>query len=300
MMKKHFLQILLILMGVIISLTGCRWFADNPMFPTGKISITVDKTYIGVKEEQTGTEDNIYVKRTIDRDVTFNFRSLNNVGVELTKCTIKYRNTDGIFIDSLTRDLDIYLLIIPSGIPLSKESTYDTIKQEPTPTPTASPTTSQSSITLQIFDPNTEGYLRSNKITTAVAQVIFVGQDLAGHELQSFKKEININVYQGIPEGDLGKDFVLTTVCEETCDGIKAFLQLDAADPDKIDRVEFFINGKSAGVSSNPPFQSTALSFNDDTSCGIEYSCKDIKGYAIIYDIFGNSTIVNTPISNTQ
>jgi hypothetical protein len=39
-MKKYFIYILLIVMSGLVLLTGCRWFADNPMFPTGKFEVS--------------------------------------------------------------------------------------------------------------------------------------------------------------------------------------------------------------------------------------------------------------------
>ena len=40
MMKKYCIYILLILISGSFFLTGCRWFADNPMFPTGKFEVS--------------------------------------------------------------------------------------------------------------------------------------------------------------------------------------------------------------------------------------------------------------------
>lgn len=223
-------------MSGLILLTGCRWFADNPMFPTGKfevsykvlkedsqeatngilgvVSVTditntsessdtatlsteISEVYtITIKNdgevsittsesensnEQTGTQDlfskevyKVEISVTFARVVEFTFSPINNVGAEIQDCEVVYTDNKGLPIDSLRKNLAVYLYLPPFGS--SEEPEKDASR----------------TLKLEIFDKTTQDYYINHNIPFGQAIITFNGVDGAGHSI-ALKKAISIN-----------------------------------------------------------------------------------------------------------
>ena len=84
-MKKYFIYILLIVMSGLVLLTGCRWFADNPMFPTGKFEVS----YKVLKEDgEEATNGILGVVSVTDITSESNASSSSTVSTEITESDI--------------------------------------------------------------------------------------------------------------------------------------------------------------------------------------------------------------------
>jgi hypothetical protein len=249
-MKKYFIYILLIVMSGLVLLTGCRWFADNPMFPTGKFevsykvlkedgeeatngilgvvsvtdiisiaeggtinsaasiitdtdivsqtgsvwfTVTVDEngkpkiTPIKLEGQVVGgsldttttglTSSESYVATitaSFARVVEFSFSPINNVGAEIQDCEVVYTDNKGMPIDSLRKNLSVYLYLPPFGS--SEELEKDASR----------------TLKLEIFDQSTQDYYINHNIPFGQAIITFNGLDGAGHPI-ALKKAISIN-----------------------------------------------------------------------------------------------------------
>ena len=249
-MKKYFIYILLIVMSGLVLLTGCRWFADNPMFPTGKFevsykvmkedgeeatngilgvvsvtdiisiaeggtinsaaSITTDTDIVSqigsvwftVTVDENGkpkitpiklegpvvsgsldttttglTSSESYVTTitaSFARVVEFSFSPINNVGAEIQDCEVVYTDNKGMPIDSLRKNLSVYLYLPPFGS--SEELEKDASR----------------TLKLEIFDQSTQDYYINHNIPFGQAIITFNGLDGAGHPI-ALKKAISIN-----------------------------------------------------------------------------------------------------------
>ncbi len=259
MRKKRLLVEVIFILLLLTVLSGCQWFSDNPMFPRAKFMVTGEPTHLTPKEGE--------------RVVTVKFRPINKVGAMFSKCTIVYRKPDGTVIPSLTRSVALNFTI------------YD-------PNWTAAGAlvagTEPASVTIEVLDMKTEGYLKSNKIPLVIAELTFSGEDLAGHPLelstevfvQAFEgliKQDDITIYVHCSSPESGGNCVACAAC-----GGEAYMAVDLIEAQLVSRVEYFINGKSAGSSTAPPFVSQRVSVA---------SCEGIA-QAVVYDIFGNYTVV--------
>ncbi|MCX6089890.1 MAG: hypothetical protein NTX88_05915, partial [Candidatus Atribacteria bacterium] len=149
---------------------------------TGGSGSTVANTTINATETQTvNTADTTNSSEQSDtstttnavtfaRDVKFTFKSLNNVGAEITKCQVIYKSLSGTSISSLTKVLDVHQNVIPSGSPIGAIYTQD-----------------NATVIVEIFDPVIENYFTTNKIRMAEADVTFFGTDFAGHDVFYYK-----------------------------------------------------------------------------------------------------------------
>lgn len=248
-MKKYFIYILFIVMSGLILLTGCRWFADNPMFPTGKFEVSYKvlkedgqeatngilgvvsvtditsesnasssstastemtesdihqegEKYVIVYDkngipyvvllpllhEQTGggyetivinelSSSESYLATiavTFARVVEFTFSPINNVGAEIQDCEVVYTDNKGLPIDSLRKNLAVYLYLPPFGS--SEEPEKDASR----------------TLKLEIFDKTTQDYYINHNIPFGQAIITFNGVDGAGHSI-ALKKAISIN-----------------------------------------------------------------------------------------------------------
>ncbi|MDI3543518.1 MAG: hypothetical protein PWP57_1123 [Candidatus Atribacteria bacterium] len=274
MKKKGFLLEVVFILLLLTILSGCQWFSDNPMFPQAKFMVTSEPTHLTPESEDT-------------RRVTVNFQPINKVGAVFSKCTIVYKKPDGTTISSLTRSLALNLTVYDPNWSASGASIVET---EPT------------SVTIEILDIKTEGYLKNNKIPLAIAELTFFGEDLAGHPLelstevfvQPFEglieqEDITIYIYCLPPENeeDTSASLENGSTCN-TCGGSatsggEAYMVVDIKDPQLVSKVEYSIDGKSAGSSTAPPFVSRRVSVT---------SCDGILAQAVIYDIFGNYTVI--------
>lgn len=248
-MKKYFIYILLILISGLVLLSGCRWFADNPMFPTGKfevsykvmkedgeeapngilgvvsitditsesnssvsnniVTIVTDSNVLqegstwqvvidefGVPHvievplfhEQTGGGSITTATTELDssesyvatiavsfaRVVEFTFSPINNVGAEIQDCEVVYTDNKGVPINSLKKNLSVYLYLPPFSS-----------SEEPEKDPSRA-------LKLEIFDQSTQDYYINHNIPFGQAIVTFNGADGAGH-LIALKKALSIN-----------------------------------------------------------------------------------------------------------
>ena len=251
-MKKYFIYILFIVMSGLILLNGCRWFADNPMFPTGKfevsykvlkedgqeatngilgvVSVTkidsnselANSSFVNAVTTNIAGEENasLYTvtvgqggsvsigstplaenitggsiststniigsiesyKTTIAvafaRVIEFTFSPINNVGAEIQDCEIVYTDNKGMPIDSLRKNLSIYLYIPPFGkAEENDEETTNNLSR---------------TLKLEIFDKSTQDYYINHNIPFGQAIITFNGIDGAGHSI-ALKKAISIN-----------------------------------------------------------------------------------------------------------
>ncbi len=265
----------IIVFGVALFITltifsGCRWFADNPMFPTAKIAVESNRSYV---PQQDGDKQ--------IKDVTFTFTPLNRVGAELTSCTVTYRTTGGTVIHQLTKTWNLHITVIPPDTPMG-EYAYPTDYVRP-------------EVTLEIFDPKVEGYLLSQGINQARAEIAFSGKDLAGHAV-TFRKEIGITAFTGIIQDDIK----IEAFCSEEDIAISVVVN----NPARVERVEFFINDQPAGVVTSPPFISDRVSFVDNGCPGntiggcpsASVAPKTVVATVVVHDVLGNVTTKNKEI----
>jgi len=248
-MKKYFIYILFILLSGIFLFNGCRWFADNPMFPTGKFEVSYKVLKEDGEEATNGilgvvsvtditSESNASSSSTVSTEITesdihqegekyvivydnegvpyvvllpllheqtgggyetivttelassesylatiavnfarvveFSFSPINNVGAEIQDCEVVYTDNKGIPIDSLRKNLSVYLYLPPFGS--SGEPEKDASR----------------TLKLEIFDQSTQDYYINHGITFGQAIITFNGIDGAGHPI-AIKKAISIN-----------------------------------------------------------------------------------------------------------
>jgi hypothetical protein len=248
-MKKYFIYILLIVMSGLVLLTGCRWFADNPMFPTGKFEVSYKVLKEDGEEATNGilgvvsvtditSESNASSSSTVSTEITesdihqegekyvivydnqgvpyvvllpllheqtgggyetiattelassesylatiavnfarvveFSFSPINNVGAEIQDCEVVYTDNKGMPIDSLRKNLSVYLYLPPFGS--SEELEKDASR----------------TLKLEIFDQSTQDYYINHNIPFGQAIITFNGLDGAGHSI-ALKKAISIN-----------------------------------------------------------------------------------------------------------
>ncbi len=246
--------IIIFIIAILFYLTGCNWFADNPMFPTAKFIITSDKSTLGQGLDSDGNE-------IINREVVFTFIPINKVGAIITNCEIIYKKTSGETISSLTRNvgmnLSIYDISWQSGEPIDEE-----FKAEQK---------------IEIYGTKTEGYLKENKIASAIANVKFTGNDMAGHPIE-YKSEILIETFSGIEE----EDVEIYSVCskDEYTGKLTVAIAAQIKNALSVEKVVFSANEKSGGTKTIAPYISDPIVFNS----GIE---KIIASIAV-YDILGN------------
>ena len=249
MMKKYCIYILLILISGVFFLTGCRWFADNPMFPTGKFEVSYKVLKEDGEEATNGilgvvsvtditSESNASSSSTVSTEITesdihqegekyvivydnqgvpyvvllpllheqtgggyetiattelassesylatiavnfarvveFSFSPINNVGAEIQDCEVVYTDNKGMPIDSLRKNLSVYLYLPPFGS--SEELEKDASR----------------TLKLEIFDQSTQDYYINHNIPFGQAIITFNGLDGAGHPI-ALKKAISIN-----------------------------------------------------------------------------------------------------------
>lgn len=248
-MKKFFIYILFFLLIGLFLLTGCRWFAGNPMFPTGKFEVSYKVLKEDGEEATNGilgvvsvtditSESNASSSSTVSTEITdsdihqegekyvivydnegvpyvvllpllheqtgggyeaivtneiassesylatiavnfarvveFTFTPINNVGAEIQDCEVVYTDNKGIPIDSLRKNLSVYLYLPPFGS--SEEPEKDTSR----------------TLKLEIFDQSTQDYYINHDIPFGQAIITFNGIDGAGHPI-AIKKAVSIN-----------------------------------------------------------------------------------------------------------
>ena len=259
MKEKRFLVEIIFVLLLLVTLSGCQWFSDNPMFPQAKFMVTGEPTHLTPSEEE--------------RVVTVKFRPINKVGAVFSKCTIVYKKPDGTVIPSLTRSVALNLTIYDPNWTAVGALVADT---EP------------ASVTIEVLDMKTEGYLKSNKISLVIAELTFSGEDLAGHPLE-LSTEVFVQAFEGLIKQD---DITIYIHCSstesgDTCatcaaSGGEAYMVVDIKNPQLVSKVEYSVDGKPAGSSTAPPFVSQRVSVK---------SCNKIVAQAVVYDIFGNYTV---------
>ncbi len=236
-------------MSGLVLLTGCRWFADNPMFPTGKFEVSYKVLKEDGEEATNGilgvvsvtditSESNASSSSTVSTEITesdihqegekyvivydnegvpyvvllpllheqtgggyetivttelassesylatiavnfarvveFSFSPINNVGAEIQDCEVVYTDNKGIPIDSLRKNLSVYLYLPPFGS--SEEPEKDASR----------------TLKLEIFDQSIQDYYINHGIPFGQAIITFNGIDGAGHPI-AIKKAISIN-----------------------------------------------------------------------------------------------------------
>ena len=256
MRKKRLLVEVIFILLLLTVLSGCQWFSDNPMFPRAKFIVTGEPTHLTPSEEE--------------RVVTVKFQPINKVGAVLSKCTIVYKKPDGTVIPSLTRSVALNLTIYDPNWTAVGALVADT---EP------------ASVTIEVLDMKTEGYLKSNKIPLVIAELTFSGEDLAGHPLE-LSTEVFVQPFEGLIKQEDIEIYIYCLPPEGgggcAASGGEAYMVVDIKNPQLVSKVEYSVDGKPAGSSTAPPFVSQRVSVK---------SCNKIVAQAVVYDIFGNYTV---------
>lgn len=244
-------------------LSSCGWLSDNPMFPRAKVSITGEV----ITSSETSAKNLGLVK--------FTFTPLNKVGVQITQYRLEYKKKDGTALPSLTTTVGTSINVIPPETPMASNAGAENF-----------------SVTCEIdlLPSDVEAYLKSNRIPAVIVTVTFSGVDYATHDVSYQGGAFRFNVLEGLPSG-LELQFFCTV--EEGCAscGTTSKANVGCAlkggyDAGVITKVEFYINGKSAGVDTTAPFISNTVSMGPNDS---------VVGVALVYDINGGmSTVTNT------
>jgi len=91
-MKKQIIFINIILIGMLFINGGCRWFADNPMFPTGKFEVSYRVMDERGDEAPTGI---LGVVSVTDITSTSDSSSSSSVNTEITESYTVTVNSEG-------------------------------------------------------------------------------------------------------------------------------------------------------------------------------------------------------------
>lgn len=241
---------------------GCNWFADNPMFPRAKIRIDAEVVTPSASSE----EKNPGLVR-------FTFTPLNMVGARITQYRLEYRKVDGTPLPRLASTVGTNIDIIPPGTPMASNAgleDFSVIKE------------------IDLLPPDVEAYLKTNRIPAVIVTVTFSGVDYASHPVSYRGGEFRLNVFESLPEVKLEFFCASGDSCASCPSGssvqIGCALTFDnPAAAAAVTKVEFYLNGKEAGVDTSPPFVSETV--------GVSMYDRVI-GTAVIYDINGGVSVV--------
>jgi len=234
------------------------------MFPRAKIIIAGTPI-----EEDTGK-------------IAFEFVAVNKVGAQLTECHLKYKKPDGTELTDLSKTIGVQIDIIPPETPMAENAGYSSTEGG-----------IKTSYTIDVLPADVEVYLKRNGIGVTRVGVTFSGTDFASHEVNYTGGEFTFNLLEGYEEGlDIEFFYIpVTGDCTSCPDGTTTSynvgISLKVNDPLAIKKVEFYINGKYAGETTQPPFISKTANVADGS---------EVLGVAVVYDINGG---INT-ISKTQ
>ncbi|MEN3185589.1 MAG: hypothetical protein ABDK94_01195 [Atribacterota bacterium] len=262
MKELRFFGLVVSVLALFLSLAGCGWFSDNPMFPRAKVSITGEV----VMPSETFTNNLGLVK--------FTFTPLNKVGVQITQYRLEYKKKDGTALPHLTATLSTSIDVIPPDTPMASFAGTEAF-----------------SVTREIdlLPADVEAYLKSNRIPAVVVTITFSGVDYAMHDVSYEGGAFRFNMLEGLPSG-LTLEFFCTV--EEGCAscGNTAAANIGCAltgeyDVMVITKVEFYINGEPAGIDVTAPFVSDTVRMKPNDS---------VVGVALVHDINGGmSTVTN-------
>ncbi|MCX7730775.1 MAG: hypothetical protein N2205_06130 [Candidatus Caldatribacterium sp.] len=258
-MKVRVVLVVALALIVLVSLSSCAWFADNPMFPRAKLSINAEM--VTSTGGATGNKNPGLVK--------FTFTPLNRVGVRITQYKLEYRRADGVALPSLTSTVATNIDIIPPGTPMASNAGIENF-----------------SVTKEIdlLPPDVEAHLKANRIPAVVVTVTFSGIDYANHPVSYRGGEFRMNVLEGFPEASLAFFCVFDGDCPSCVSGtVRIGCALEVDDPGGVTKVEFYINGRQAGVRMTPPFVSETVEMS---LYGV------VSGVAVVYDINGGISVI--------
>ncbi len=260
MKVRAFFFLVLVFVALLLSVSGCSWFADNPMFPKAKIRIDAEIVTSSNVESPVGNPGL----------VRFTFTPLNMVGVRITQYKLEYRKIDNTPLPRLTSTVGTNIDVIPPGTPMASNAGLEDF-----------------SVTREIdlLPPDVEAYLKANRIAAVVVAVTFNGVDYASHPVSYRGGEFRVNVLEGVPGAELEFFCVPGDSCTPCPSGslfqVGCVLKVD--DPGVVTKVEFSINGEEAGVDTSPPFISETV--------GVSPYGR-VVGTAVIYDINGGISLV--------
>ncbi|MGQ9747126.1 MAG: hypothetical protein ACUVQZ_05090 [Candidatus Caldatribacteriaceae bacterium] len=261
MKKIWFLIFIVNMIIVLFSLSSCGWFSDNPMFPRAKVKIVGE-----VIASSGATNSNLGL-------VKFTFTPLNKVGVRMTQCKLEYKKVDGFLLSSLATTIPINIDVIPIETPMASMAGIEDASV---------------SYEIDLLPPNVETYLKLNRIPTVVVTVTFHGTDYATHAVSYSTGAFRLNLLEAPLEG-LSLTFFCSAGGECPSCGSSAMasvgcvLDTKTLDPAFITKVEFSMNGESAGVDTKPPFLSNTVSMDFSST---------VVGVALVYDINGGMIMV--------
>jgi len=220
--------------------------------------------------------------------ITFEFVAVNKVGVQLTECHAKYKKPDGTELTALSETIDIHIDVIPPGTPMAENAGYSSTEGG-----------IKTSCKIDFLPADIETYLKRNGIGVVIVGVTFSGIDFAGHKVNYAGGEFVFNLLEGYQENAVIEFFCVPatggcTSCNSGTGSYNIGISLSAKEDSMIDpliikRVEFYINGESAGVATQPPFISNTVNMtvSPDTGTG------SVIGVAVIYDINNGVSMIS-------
>lgn len=252
---KAWVRFLLVLMMVLTFFSGCAWFADNPMFPRAKLSISAE-AIVSSENKNPGL-------------MKFTFVPLNKVGVRITQYRLEYKRTNGVVLPSLASTVATNIDIIPPYTPMASNAGLESF-----------------SVTKEIdlLPPDVEAYLKANRIPAVIVAVTFSGVDYANHLVSYKGGEFRVNVLEGLPKASLEFFCVLSEGCASCAsESVQIGCTLKIDDPAVVTKVEFYLNGRQAGIDTSPPFVSETIEMS---------LYGTVAGVAVVYDINGGISMV--------
>jgi len=248
-------------LSVLFFLSSCGWFSDNPMFPKAKVSIT-GEVLVPSLSVASAESKNWGLTR-------FTFTPLNRVGVKITQCRLEYRKADGTVLAALTRTIGTSIDVIPPQTPMASVAGME-----------------DASVTWEadLLPPDVEAYIRSNRIPVVIVTVTFSGTDYATHAVSYRGGDFGFSMLEGLPSVDLEFFCTVGGGCPScnTESSVQVGCALKVDDATVIKKVEFSINGQSAGVDTTPPFVSESV--------GVSLS-DTVTAVAAVYDVNGGVSI---------
>jgi hypothetical protein len=262
-MKKYFIYILLIVMSGLVLLTGCRWFADNPMFPTGKFEVSYKVLKEDGEEATNGILGVVSVTDIISDSAVLNTESVSAANINTTT-SVEKPNWYTISIDE-----DGSISVNSTG---SLAGGYGSISS------TASITGSQESYitTIEVAFARVVEFSFSpiNNVGAEIQDCEVVYTDNKGITINNLKKSLSVYLY--IPPFSLNVENNEETD-EGTMTGLSRTLKLEIFDQSTQD---YYIN-------HNIPFGQAIITFNGLDGAGHPIALK--KAISINADMIDDS-----------
>jgi len=263
-MKKFFIYILFFLLIGLFLLTGCRWFAGNPMFPTGKFEVS----YKVLKEDgEEATNGILGVVSVTDITSESNASSSSTVSTEITDSDIHQEGEKYVIV--YDNEGVPYVVLLP----LLHEQTgggYETIAT----TELASSESYLATIAVNFARVVEFSFSPINNVGAEIQDCEVVYTDNKGIAINNLKKSLSVYLY--IPPFSLNVENNEETD-EGTMTGLSRTLKLEIFDQSTQD---YYIN-------HNIPFGQAIITFNGLDGAGHPIALK--KAISINADMIDDS-----------